>query len=466
MKDFKTEVAVIGCGIAGITAAKKIASEGADVTIFSKAYGATAMSTGVVDIANPTVVKLPLKPPEELISEKYAKKANHPYALIIRREKQLEGRTAQSEEDNYSQTISKAVTTFLENMKDVDYPMEGSLNHNMLLIDSIGSAKCTSLAPPSVARGDLTKINKGQIIFIGFKGHSDYDPRLCSQNFARTSKIVGLPDAVEGASGKLTDFPGFEGRNTLLSIEIARRLDREEGIATGVGRKIGDLAKGDGATHVCLPPCMGIDNVERNLKVIGEESGLIPFECANLTPPSILGFRMQLALEDSANKSGVVIRLPYEVKKIEIEENNLKRMAVVSGERSFHVDADRFVLATGSFIGGGIIEEEETVKEPILNLPLFDENDAQVNSVFIRRMLSSEAIPIKGHPVFSVGVKVNENMQPVSDKGEPLYSNMFACGNILSGFNHTSSGCRHGVAITTSYVAGEEAAKKQRKREE
>ena len=165
-------------------------------------------------------------------------------------------------------------------------------------------------------------------------------------------------------------------------------------------------------------------------------------------------------MEDSASKSGVAIRLPYEVKKFEMAENKLKRMAVVSGERSFHIDADRFVLATGSFIGGGIIEEEETFKEPLMNLPLFDENDREVNNVFIRRMLSSEAIPIKGHPVFSVGVKVNKNMQPVSDKEQLIYNNLFACGNILSGFNHTSGGCRHGVAITTGYVAGEEAAKK------
>nr|MDO8133570.1 anaerobic glycerol-3-phosphate dehydrogenase subunit GlpB [Candidatus Njordarchaeum guaymaensis] len=463
MKDFRTEVAVIGCGIAGLTAAKRIAREGVDVAVFSKAYGATAMSTGVVDVANPTVIKLPLKAPEQLIPEKYIRRTNHPYALILRREKQQEGHSAKSDRHGCGETISEAVADFLGAMKDVGYPMEGSLEHNMLLIDSIGSAKCTCLAPPSIARGDLTRIDKGQIVFVGFKGHPDYDPRLCSQNFGQTKKIVDLPTEVEEAGAKVIDFPDFEGRNTLLSIEVARRLDREEGVAMKVGRKIGDLSKGNGATHVCLPPCMGVENVEESLKVIGEESGLIAFECVNLAPPSILGFRLQLALDDSTSKSGVVVRLPYEVKGFETEENNLKRMIAVSGERSFHVNAERFILATGSFIGGGIVEEDETVKEPLLNLQLFDENDAQVNNVFVRRMLSSEAVPIKGHPVFSIGVKVNENMQPVSAKGAPTYSNLFACGNILSGFNHTSGGCRHGVAITTGYVAGEEASKKQTK---
>jgi anaerobic glycerol-3-phosphate dehydrogenase len=74
-------------------------------------------------------------------------------------------------------------------------------------------------------------------------------------------------------------------------------------------------------------------------------------------------------------------------------------------------------------------------------------------------MLSDEAVPIEGHSVFSAGVKVDENMQPVSANGEHVYDNLYACGNILSGFSHTSSGCRYGVAITTAYVAGEEASK-------
>jgi glycerol-3-phosphate dehydrogenase subunit B len=460
LKDFKTEVAVIGCGIAGLTAAKRIARERVDVAVFSKAYGATAMSTGVVDVANPTVIKLPLKAPEKLVPEKYAKKMNHPYALILLREKQLKSRTTKTDEHGCGETISKAVADFLDSMKDVDYPMEGSLEHNMLLIDSIGLAKCTCLAPSNVARGDLTRIDKGKILFVGFKGHPDYDPRLCSKNFVQTKKMIDLPTEMEESGAKLIDFPDSNGRNTLLSIEIARRLDREEGVATKVGREIADSSKGKGATHLCLPPCIGIKNVEESLRLISEESGLIPFECVNLTPPSILGFRLQLALDDSANKSGVVVRLPYEVKGFEAQGNDLKRMIVVSGERSFHVDAERFVLATGSFVGGGIVEEDETAKEPLLNLPLFDENDSQATDVPVRKMLCSEAIPIKGHPIFSVGAKVNENMQPVAGNGESVYNNLFACGNILSGFNHTSGGCRHGVAITTGYVAGEEVSKK------
>jgi glycerol-3-phosphate dehydrogenase subunit B len=123
------------------------------------------------------------------------------------------------------------------------------------------------------------------------------------------------------------------------------------------------------------------------------------------------------------------------------------------------VEAERFILATGSFVGGGITEKNGTVNEPLLNLPLFDENGLETGGTFLRTMLSSEALPIEGHQVFSVGVKVDENMQPVSANGEPVYDNLFACGNILSGFSHTSSGCRYGVAIATGYVAGEEASK-------
>jgi glycerol-3-phosphate dehydrogenase subunit B len=195
------------------------------------------------------------------------------------------------------------------------------------------------------------------------------------------------------------------------------------------------------------------------MKIIGDESGLVPFECVTLTPPSVIGFRLQLALDDSAEKSGAKIMLPYEVTHFDADEDTLKHMTVISGQREFSVKAERYILATGSFVGGGIIENEETAKEPLLNLPLFDENDSLVDGLFIRTMLSNEALPINGQRVFSVGVKVNENMQPLSTQEEIIHENLFACGNILSGFNHTTSGCRYGVSLATGYVAGEEAAK-------
>jgi glycerol-3-phosphate dehydrogenase subunit B len=451
LKDFKTDVAVIGCGIAGLTAAKRLARRSRKVTLFSKAYGATAMSAGVVDIANPTVIRTPLEPPKELVRKKYAVRSNHPYALILQRE---------TGNDGCGETIPKAVSEFISDMNNVGYPMEGSLDHNMLIINSIGSIRSTCLAPPSVARGDLSKIGNGRIFFLGFNGHADYDPRLCSRNFNATNKVIGIP--TEGAKdGSATiDFPGLEERSTLLSIELARQIEREEGIARKIGRMIGEVTKGKGATHVCLPPCMGLSNVEENMRIIDEESGLIPFECVNLTPPSILGYRLQLALDDSASKSNVPMMIPYEAAGFEAEGKTIKRMTLVSGERTFQAEAEKFILATGSFIGGGIVEKDETVREPLLNLPLFDENGLEVGRTFIRTMLSNEVLPFKGHSVFSVGVRTNENMQPISANGELVYSNLFACGNILSGFSHTSSGCRYGVAITTGYVAGEEASKK------
>ncbi|WXG47482.1 MAG: FAD-dependent oxidoreductase [Candidatus Atabeyarchaeum deiterrae] len=459
MNSLKTDVAVIGCGIAGLTAAKQVARRGKQVAVFSKAYGATAMSTGVADIANPTVIRIPLEPPDGLLRKRYGTNPNHPYGLILKRESQNTSRPLREGENGCGETITKAISDFKEDMRNEKYPVEGSLEHNMLIINSIGLIRTTCLAPPSVGRGDLTRMEKGRIVFVGFKRHSDYDPNRCYQNFTSIKSILRLPLEVNGCSSTVIDLPNFEGRNTLLSIEVAREIEREEGVAKKVGRMIAGAANGLGATHACLPPCMGIRNVEENMKIIGEESGLIPFECVNLTPPSVLGYRLQLALDDSASDSGVPIMLPYETSAFEAEGKTLRNMTVVSGERKFQVEAEKFVLATGSFIGGGIVEKDETAKEPLLNLPLFDENGREADGVFIRTMLSSEAVPMGGHSVFSIGVKVNENMQPTTTQGEVIYGNLFACGNILSGFSHTSGGCRYGVAISTGYVAGDEASR-------
>lgn len=458
MEKLNTDVAVIGCGVAGLTAAKQAARKGMKVTVFSKAYGATAMSTGVVDVANPTVLKIPLEPPSILIRKKYAVRKNHPYSLILQRDRGGGTQDNEIDDSGCGVTITKSLVDFVQDMADVGFPVEGSIKHNMLLINSVGSMRSTCLAPPSIARGDLTEIENGKVLFVGFKGHPDYDPRLCAKNFANMTRIVGLPLEVGGDGSEIIEFPGFEERNTIQSIEIAKRIDRED-VAGKIGRIIAGLTNGSKATHLCLPPCIGIRNVEEKMKIIGEESGLIPFECVTLTPPSVIGYRLQLALDDSADKAGVTVMLPYEATHLDAEGNTLKRMSVVSGQREFSVKAEKYVLATGSFVGGGIVENQETVEEPLLDLPLFDENGSQVNAVFVRTMLSSEAVPMNGHPIFSVGVKVNENMQPLTTQEEVIYENLFACGNILSGFNHTSGGCRYGASIATGYVAGEEASR-------
>jgi glycerol-3-phosphate dehydrogenase subunit B len=459
LSDFKADVAVIGSGIAGLTAAKQIARRHERVTVFSKAYGATAISSGVMDVANPTIIRMPPDTPNDLLRKKYAPKPNHPYSLILKREQLESPMREEADSSKLGNTIQNAISQFVSGMASVGYPMEGTPDHNMIIINSIGSVRSTCLAPPSVARGDLSKIHDGRIFFVCFKGNSDYDSKICCQNFNSTKGIIGLPiESLEDGHASI-GFPGLEDRSTLLSIELARNIEREEGVAAKVGKKIREVSKDKGATHICLPPCIGLRKVEDIMKIIAEETGLTPFECVNLTPPSILGYRLQLALDDLAAKSNIPVMIPYEATGFEAEGKTIKRIKVTSGERSYKIEAERFILATGSFVGGGIVEKDGAVKEPLFNLPLSDENGREVNGTFVRTMLSNEAIPIEGHAVFSIGVKVDKDMRPVSAGGEPVYNNLFACGNILSGFSHTSSGSRHGVAIATGYVAGEEASK-------
>jgi glycerol-3-phosphate dehydrogenase subunit B len=402
---------------------------------------------------------MPSDTPNELLRNKYASKPNHPYSLILKREQSDSPNRRKEDASKQTNIIRTAISEFKNDMATVGYPMEGSLDHNMLLINSIGSIRSTCLAPPSVARGDLSKIHNGRIFFVSFKGNNDYDSKICCQNFNSINKILGLPiEALEDGYASIS-FPGLEERSTLLSIELARNIEREEGIASKVAKLVAKASKGKGATHVCLPPCIGLKKVEDIMKIISEESGLTPFECVNLMPPSILGYRLQLALDDLANKSNIPVMIPYEATGFEAEGKTIKEITVTSGERSYKIGADRFILATGSFVGGGIIEKDGRAREPIFNLPLSDENGKEVGGTFLRTMLSNEAVPIEGHAVFSLGVKVDGNMRPVSAEGEPLYSNLFACGNILSGFSHTSSGSRYGVAIATGYVAGIEASR-------
>jgi glycerol-3-phosphate dehydrogenase subunit B len=437
----KVDVFVIGAGAAGLTAARKAAEKGFKVLVAEKGSGATIQSSGVIDVAGYLPSGLLSNSASEGVRVIARENKNHPYSIIggdVGTEP--EKRVKASEK-----LVREALRDFVESMNSVGVNFMGSLDENVFVTNFVGTFKPTCFCPWTIYNGNLKNLDNSSVIFVGVKGFPDYDPKFCAHSFsAITSGLKITPKSVNYA---YLDIPGLEGRGDILAIEIARKMDDPE-----ILKKIGqNLQKITLAEHVAIPTA-GVKSPEENIKTLVDATGANVFELTSF-PPSVPGYRLVKLLEKGAQNAGASVRRGYKVVGANCNKM-VKSLKVEIGRKITEIEADVCILASGSFLGGGLKEEKDFLKESIFNLPVYSSDDANLEEVCLEKLLSRNVFPKCGHELFSSGIKVNKKLQPISDEGEPVYSNLYAAGSILSGYNYMAEKSGMGVAIVTGYLAG------------
>ena len=61
-------------------------------------------------------------------------------------------------------------------------------------------------------------------------------------------------------------------------------------------------------------------------------------------------------------------------------------------------------------------------------------------------------------PLFRIGIRTSDFLQPLDTKGDAAFPNLFAAGSILRGYDFIHDRTGSGVAILTGAVAGENAS--------
>jgi glycerol-3-phosphate dehydrogenase subunit B len=126
------------------------------------------------------------------------------------------------------------------------------------------------------------------------------------------------------------------------------------------------------------------------------------------------------------------------------------RAAVVEGEER---EARSFVLATGRYIGGGLVKRR-LVREPLLDLGVFYRGDA-VRSAYGKGLRYLEYL--ESAPAFETGLMTDASLRPLDWHGEVAFQNLRAAGAVLGGYDY-AGGFGFGVPLLTGAVAGRAAA--------
>jgi glycerol-3-phosphate dehydrogenase subunit B len=136
------------------------------------------------------------------------------------------------------------------------------------------------------------------------------------------------------------------------------------------------------------------------------------------------------------------------------QQRSVKSVYVHSGPHRAKIEAKGFVLATGKFIGGGITDRPR-FREGLFHLPVFD-GQKEVKEKTAPGLTSSNFF--SSQPFMKVGLRVNALLQPLDEEGEVAFTNVFAAGSVIGGFDAIRTHTGEGVAITTGSYAAQMAS--------
>jgi glycerol-3-phosphate dehydrogenase subunit B len=338
-------------------------------------------------------------------------------------------------------TVSQALATFVALSKEIGVPYGGAMTpgDNLLLPSPAGAARPTYLAPQAQLAGDLSRTEP--MLIVGFKGMRDFYPELIAENLTK----LGYPTRADFLDIKL--ITDQRDRNT---VQLAQGLDTKEKryMLADALQKI--VRPGE---RIGLPAILGMAHHLTLLAELKEKTKSPIFEIPTL-PPSVPGVRLFTALREHIRSMGVRVEAGVEVINCHTSAANgspgkVEWVESETSARPWRQRAPKFLLATGGILGGGFDSNiDGKVWETIFNLPL---TVPQKRTEWFEARFLSET----GHPVFNGGVAVNANFQPIDQAGKPLYSNLWATGNLLAQSDPIQERSLEGTAVAAGIAAAQ-----------
>jgi len=427
------EILVVGGGASGLISALYLANKGYNVGLVKRGSGATDMSSGLFDVLG-YVDGEPIFNPVDGIKRLTEEKADHPYSLIG--EKVVE-------------ELDEAVSLFKTAMAEASYDYEGKLNRNIFVITPLGTYKPTCLTPKSMY-ADALDLKKSKILFVGIRNYPWVNPVYIARSFESfilpNLKKCTREEIEAEVKATYMYIPGLDGR-TVTAFDIGMALDDQECLKE-FAAKLSKEAKD--ADFVFLP-IVGYQKTMKNWGFLVDELGIKVVELPSIIP-SIAGRRLTLALESMAVKFGAKLYKGCRAISATISKGECTAVRVLYGKREIEISASAFILATGDYIGEGLIMKMDGVKEPLFGIPISTPNN-ETYSDWVER----EPFPHMGHPYSLFGVKVDSIMRPLNERGEVFCDNLFACGSILSGYDYATEKSGLGVCAVTGLIAAKKA---------
>lgn len=399
---------IIGGGLSGLLCGIALAREGRHVAAIAAGQSTLHFSSGSFDIlgydADGQVVTSPFEAIKQL-------EASHPYHLVGL--------------ENVLLLATQALRIFTE----CGLSGQGGVAHNHFRMTPIGS-----LRPTWFTLDDYLTVQTPQafpykkVLLVNVPGFMDFPVSLITEGLHR------LGAEVETA---LVSVPSLMHRrqspSEMRSANLAKVLARDKKLQQ-IAARINKAATEVEA--VIMPAIVGMDSQEAVAFIRSRVQK--PLHFVSTLPPSVPGVRVQTLLRKHFANLGGVYMLGNTVTGGHVEDGRLRYVetSLLPDER---LEADDFVLATGSFASDGLKSNYERVFEPIFDLDTTAPAD---------RMQWVTSSVFDDQPYRSYGVKVNASMQ--AQKGGQTISNLYVAGAVLGGHNAAKLADGAGVDMVTA----------------
>ena len=404
------DLIVIGMGLSGLMAAKTAAEAGQKVLIVGKGMGSLCLFSNTIDVLGQCPRTRDMR---DILSQWINDHPEHPYSKVG------------------LERIEEALSSFLS-LFPPPYSFHTLDHTNCLLPTGAGTLRPTYLIPTTMM--GAASLQEGHTLIVGFKGFKDFYPHHVADQLKCRGINLQLPDPFH---------------QELTATALARLLEKES-FREYIGREVKRQLHGE--TRVGFPALLGIRDTVQVKEELEEIMGTKVFEIPIL-PPSVPGKRIFDRFKEWFTRKGVTFLLGYPVSNVTRAEKKCQGIEVHHPPVIASYSADRFILATGRFMGGGLKANAEKILEPTFNFPV---HQPPSREGWFRDSFFSD-LP---HPIHQAGVLTNAFFQPVDEEGDLILENVWLAGSVLAHHQCIDEKSREGIEISTGYMAAIRALEK------
>lgn len=416
----KFDSIVIGGGMAGLSAALRLAEAGQKTLLMASGQSALHFSSGSVDLLESD------GDPRAALPAFMAAHPDHPYSKVG------------------MQNIEGSLADLQRHCAEEGLPLMRQ-EHNHQRLTPIGTLKSTWLSPDTCAC--MTDAPAPDAILLAtLEGFRDFHPALAAANLATHARFAH--SRILTGEIRLPQLAQFSRNpHEFRSADIARLFDKQgpgqQDLLADLAREISRMVQGcgvPGCRHIVLPACLSLGLVGPRLSELERRTGCTIKEVATM-PPSLIGMRMQEALKRRFMTLGGTFLTSERVLGARYDGDKVIGVHSQHGEDQLF-EADHFVLASGSFFSRGLESRLGGIREPIF--------DADVLSLAERDTWAGRRL-FDHHPFMGFGVKTDERLR-VLRGGRPL-ANLYGAGSVLAHYDPIKEGSGSGVAVATGWQA-------------
>ena len=414
----KCDLTVIGAGMAGMAATLFAVNRGISVA----QVGSTSeigFASGLFDLfgVHPVSEGNRWDDPWAGIEALVQDIPQHPYARLSTEE------------------IEAALEELLSFLEGAGLPYTRHSNRNVRIVTHLGTVKTTYCTPRTMWRGVEAVEKKQSCLIVDFTGLKGFSARLIAHM---------LQDDWPGLRTARISFPGTGRMDEVLPEHMANALvilQNREKLAQVIRPHVKD------AQIVGMPAILGLYQSPKVASDLAELIGVPVFEISTM-PPSIPGLRLKEAFERGLREKRPYYFSQKSVLEAQQEAGGEFEIAIGSAKGEQTVLSKGVILATGRFIGGGLIADRRHIRETIFDLPVHQPEKRE-------QWHREDFFDLRGHLVNYAGLEIDDHFRPLDKNGQPASKTLFAAGSILAHQDWKRMKCGVGLAVATAFGAVE-----------